>query len=264
MASYDVDANPFARWERNFREQVRRAREARSMTQTDLAKALKAFGLPFHQQTVQRIEQGERPVRLNEAYLIAQVLDLSLDTMTATSTPSARELRFAVDGLRRKAQQEADNIAESMTELEDELGVLLAALQDRLFPEPVIQMEGDPPGKPMHVAPSGSYVETLDKVTRWAVGFVALANEASEMMGRARWELMRLAGTSDDEGWTASDISQFARHVVDTFSDQVGPINAQISSQAWYDSFTEDYDDEEVDRAGDEWAQMQSDIERGK
>ena len=55
------DDNPYALWERNFRQQMQRLREAQEMTQTDLARSLKAFGLPFHQQTIQRIESGEVP-----------------------------------------------------------------------------------------------------------------------------------------------------------------------------------------------------------
>jgi transcriptional regulator with XRE-family HTH domain len=62
-------------WENNFIQQMVRLREVRKMTQTDLARRLnEAYGLPFHQPTVQRIESGERPIRLNEAYAIADIL----------------------------------------------------------------------------------------------------------------------------------------------------------------------------------------------
>lgn len=74
--------NPYTVWERNFIEHMFRLRESLQMSQTDLARELKAFGLPFHQQTVQRIEAGERPVRLNEAHLIAFALGTTLDAMT--------------------------------------------------------------------------------------------------------------------------------------------------------------------------------------
>ncbi|HEV2784678.1 MAG TPA: helix-turn-helix domain-containing protein [Actinophytocola sp.] len=62
---------------------MQRLREARRMTQTDLAKALQRHGLRFHQQTIQRIESGERPIRLDEAFLIAEELGSSIAAMTA-------------------------------------------------------------------------------------------------------------------------------------------------------------------------------------
>lgn len=63
-------------WEANFVENMTRRRKVLGMSQSALAKALAARGLPFHQPTVQRIENGERPVRLNEAVHIVQVLDM--------------------------------------------------------------------------------------------------------------------------------------------------------------------------------------------
>lgn len=56
-----------------------RHRQALGVSVTGLAKQLSAQGLPFHPQTVQRIEAGERPVRLNEAVLIVQALQMSAD-----------------------------------------------------------------------------------------------------------------------------------------------------------------------------------------
>ena len=89
-------------WERNFRERMVRMREAKGMTQTDLARALKTdFGLPFHQQTIQRIESGERPVRLNEANLIAQTLHADLFTMMSNAgSPEVVRLNLELAGAR--------------------------------------------------------------------------------------------------------------------------------------------------------------------
>jgi transcriptional regulator with XRE-family HTH domain len=89
-------------WERNFRERMVRMREAKGMTQTDLARTLKTdFGLPFHQQTIQRIESGERPVRLNEANLIAQTLHADLFTMMSdVGSPEVVRLNLELAGAR--------------------------------------------------------------------------------------------------------------------------------------------------------------------
>jgi transcriptional regulator with XRE-family HTH domain len=91
----DAD-NPPGMWERNFRERMAELREAKGMTQTDLARVLRdRHGLRFHQQIVARIEAGERPVRLNEAHLIAHVLETNLGAMTAV-TGSTDSLRIAL------------------------------------------------------------------------------------------------------------------------------------------------------------------------
>lgn len=77
-------------WESNFRERMEQMRTAAGMTQTDLARVLREqYGLPFHQATIQRIEAGERPVRLNEAHLIAHAFQTDLETMTAAYGTSA-------------------------------------------------------------------------------------------------------------------------------------------------------------------------------
>ena len=57
-----------------FAANVKRFRESQNMTQTDLARLMAERGFSFHQQTVQRIENGSRPVRLDEAYHLADAL----------------------------------------------------------------------------------------------------------------------------------------------------------------------------------------------
>lgn len=122
----------FAPWERNFREQMVRIRESRGMNQTDLARRLAVFGLPFHQQTIQRIESGKRPVRLNEAHLIARELDVSLDSMMVTAAPNAREMIGAVDEMRRGADRFAHNLTEDLSEWAEKTGGLTLAVQELL------------------------------------------------------------------------------------------------------------------------------------
>jgi transcriptional regulator with XRE-family HTH domain len=112
-------------WERNFRERMVRMREAKGMTQTDLARALKTdFGLPFHQQTIQRIESGERPVRLNEANLIAQTLHADLFTMMSNAgSPEVVRLNLELAGAR---------LAERGLEIAEYLGERMEVI-DRLY-----------------------------------------------------------------------------------------------------------------------------------
>ena len=52
------------------------SRQAKGMSQSALARALAEEGLAFHQPTIQRIESGERPVRINEAVVIVRLLQM--------------------------------------------------------------------------------------------------------------------------------------------------------------------------------------------
>lgn len=64
---------------------------------------MKALGFPFHQQTVQRVEAGERPVRLDEAYAIAEILDSSVESMTRVYRSDFADVVYAVEKLRRES-----------------------------------------------------------------------------------------------------------------------------------------------------------------
>jgi transcriptional regulator with XRE-family HTH domain len=99
-------------WEPIFVENMRRLRENSKMTQTDLAKALKSRGLPFHQQTIQRIENGERPVRLNEAFLIARELEIELDTMVSRLITEADDVPLEIERLSQAGTITADNLGD--------------------------------------------------------------------------------------------------------------------------------------------------------
>ena len=58
------------------------------MSQAALAIEMTARGIPWHQQTVGRIEGGQQPLRFAEAVALAGVLKTSLDRLT-WSTPEA-------------------------------------------------------------------------------------------------------------------------------------------------------------------------------
>ena len=113
-------------WEATFVENMTRARKALGMSQTALAKKLAAQGLPFHQPTVQRIEAGERPVRLNEAVAIAQAL--FMDDLHEAITPNTVERATQV--LQRAIAQSAEEWSEVMAELQAYSERALAAKDD--------------------------------------------------------------------------------------------------------------------------------------
>lgn len=72
-------------WDMRFRTRMAELRKAKGMTQTDLARELQDFpGVKLgHQQTIARIEAGDRPVRLGEAPFIARVLTTTVQAMVA-------------------------------------------------------------------------------------------------------------------------------------------------------------------------------------
>jgi transcriptional regulator with XRE-family HTH domain len=57
-------------------------RKAKGYSQSDLAGMLEQRGLPFQQQTILKIEKGTRPLKLKEAYVIADILGIELSSLT--------------------------------------------------------------------------------------------------------------------------------------------------------------------------------------
>lgn len=102
-------------WELFFVENMRRLRESSGMTQTDLAKKLRARGLPFHQQTIQRVENGDRPLRLNEAFAICEEFGVDLDTMVSHSITDAEEVSVHIQQLSEIGTNTAYALAEAYT-----------------------------------------------------------------------------------------------------------------------------------------------------
>ncbi|HEY6665577.1 MAG TPA: helix-turn-helix transcriptional regulator [Propionibacteriaceae bacterium] len=64
-------------------------RKAKGYSQSDLAGLLEQRGLPFQQQTILKIEKGSRPLKLEEAFVIADTLDIELSALTEQFTNDA-------------------------------------------------------------------------------------------------------------------------------------------------------------------------------
>ncbi|MEX5259576.1 helix-turn-helix transcriptional regulator [Kocuria sp. CPCC 205263] len=85
---------------RRFRENMRRIREEKGWSQGELSRRLVDSGLSvFHQTTITRIENGSRPVKLDEAGVIAEALGVTLEVMTYDS------MSAAVAGMVRQASE---------------------------------------------------------------------------------------------------------------------------------------------------------------
>lgn len=65
-----------------FAVNIREWREFAGMSQSELGRRMAALGWPFHPQTVQRIESGQRKVSVGEAKSLAEILATTVDRLT--------------------------------------------------------------------------------------------------------------------------------------------------------------------------------------
>ncbi|MEW1705930.1 helix-turn-helix transcriptional regulator [Microbacterium sp. NPDC089190] len=79
---------------------VRKARELTGLRQKDLATNMRGRGFSWHQATVGMVENGERPLRVSEAYALAEVIMLELfvtpDPQTFREAAAFRRMRDAM------------------------------------------------------------------------------------------------------------------------------------------------------------------------
>ena len=71
---------------KNFRQSMKVARRQAGMTQTDLANAMNERGHTFRQQTIQKIESGDRSLQFDEAAEIAEVIGVPLERLAKNSS----------------------------------------------------------------------------------------------------------------------------------------------------------------------------------
>ncbi len=100
-------------------------RKAAGLSQTDLAEALSARGLPFMQQTVLKVEKGSRPLKLEEAATAADVIGVTIsDLFTApgevSGGESLRQLLIAYNR-ERAAEVEVKRAEEALQEAQERL-----------------------------------------------------------------------------------------------------------------------------------------------
>jgi transcriptional regulator with XRE-family HTH domain len=113
-------------WEATFAKALARLRLEHGMSQTELARRSTEAGLPLYQQQIQRIENLSRPVRLNEALLLAQILNGDPWVMAAQMVDD----QSAYDVLDR-AQESAESTAlRTVRTLRDEYFRLSASVRE--------------------------------------------------------------------------------------------------------------------------------------
>lgn len=99
-------------------------RKDSGLSQSDLAERLTERGVPFRQQTVLKIEKGSRPLRVDEAAIIAEVLDLSVDDLLRPHDERTLALREVV-----RAQREVEVTKEHLQRVDEARQALVESHQ---------------------------------------------------------------------------------------------------------------------------------------
>lgn len=88
--------------EQRFAANLRALRERRGISQARLAQEMLARDWPWRQQTVARVENGQRMIRFGEAIALASILGVSLDRFTrpVSEVIEVEKIRTAGDQLR--------------------------------------------------------------------------------------------------------------------------------------------------------------------
>lgn len=148
-----------------FAKEIRRRRELRGLSQTDLALLLRErYGLKFHQATIDRVEKRTRPCRLDEVYAIAEVLGSSVDDMLDSWSTTERAWR-QLAGIALRAR-------ESETRITLAIQQNLEALQgDRERILTGLAQQGEDQRDSQVSEWAREVLADLDRIWSWAAGF---------------------------------------------------------------------------------------------
>lgn len=171
----DDEATTPPKWEENFRRTMTAKRERMGVSQTAMAKELQRRGLQFRQQMVQRVESGERALRLNEAVAVADILALDFDA--AIRGPEADE-----DALRRQYESKLREAVSAVVKLEEARGSLDSTLVE------VKQLIEDH----VNLADTGPLHETHHSISALMAILTGLAEDVGKAMEIPARELLAM------------------------------------------------------------------------
>lgn len=173
-----------AKFDISVGKNVQAMRKARGMSQTDLAEhLLRLTGTNYHQQTILRIEKGERPLKLSEAMAVAKAFGVPPTVLWRVSE---------VDALVGSWMQRTEDISHRKQVAEVELQQISAEFERAvLLSSALLHLQeflSGGPVDPVHEA-LGVIAEHVDGTT-----------EATPIRDRIRLDnLLRELGVSDDE-----------------------------------------------------------------
>jgi transcriptional regulator with XRE-family HTH domain len=133
--------------EQRFAANLRLLRERQGISQVKLAQEMAARGWPWRQQTVTRLENGQRMIRFGEATALAEILHTPLERFTRPASDANEVEKIRAAGARLRESCEA--VAAAVCHLLDEqrtaerLQVLNARVQGDDFVEvALVQLRG--------------------------------------------------------------------------------------------------------------------------
>jgi transcriptional regulator with XRE-family HTH domain len=95
-----------------FAALFKEAREKKGLTQDEVARHLVMRGYDFVQQTVYRIEKGQRKVTVGEASALAELVELPIENLTNRSPDSAESLNRELERLGNDYMEQILNLLE--------------------------------------------------------------------------------------------------------------------------------------------------------
>lgn len=108
---------------------LKQYREARGLTQTELAEVVSRFGeTSFAQQTIVKIEKGSRPLKLREAERLAAALEIGLDDLVDDSEVMVSRAALIIEAT-RKLWDASAAVHDSVSRMNDAKAWLEAQLE---------------------------------------------------------------------------------------------------------------------------------------
>ena len=98
-----------------FAASIRVSREAKGLTQEDLAKHMTMRGFDFHQQTIYKIEKGTRKVTVGEAVSLAEAVGVPVEAL-ADQFPQSPESR--ANEVRRAGRDYAEALFDTVSQMQ--------------------------------------------------------------------------------------------------------------------------------------------------
>lgn len=149
--------------EANFARRMAERREVMGMSQSALARAMVERGFSnYSQMTVSRTEKGERPIRLGEARVLADLLGSSVAEMTRGT---------AQDEVIELAHHVSDSLRTHLSEVRDALAEYASASEDGFAELQEFVGKLDARSSDVEQALSGASILrfSIESVARWAV-----------------------------------------------------------------------------------------------
>lgn len=113
-----------------FGQRVRELRTERGWSQSELGKRMKAYGHDLSQTTVAKLENGKRPIRLNEAQALCDIFGVAFSDLAEhdDGTPGLVGVQAVLTGRRRHFETMLRDVAEKIATTQAERDVAAARL----------------------------------------------------------------------------------------------------------------------------------------